>query len=169
MSGIDKACRAGALDALFAGRTALIVEDCPLLMLDLEHLLLSMGFSDVKLACDVASGLEIAAQCEIDVAVLEFKLRDGSVERLADALQANGAPLVIYSGHSPGAVMQRYPTAHFIAKPAREDEFMRHLAELFASDADTCDADCKFAPSQIVPDGAADCSHSKRPEFSADV
>lgn len=145
MSEYDGLREGGGSNFNAAGLTALIVEDNPLLMLDLEHVLRLIGFTDVKLAPDVATGLAIVERGDaIDVAILEFALRDGPIAPLAELLQRHGTPFIIYSGHSADRIRQSYPASPFIAKPGGEDEFASVLAGVM-----TKRAGAFIAPAQV--------------------
>ncbi|MGQ0457416.1 MAG: response regulator [Hyphomicrobium sp.] len=112
-------------------RTALIVEDCPLLMLDLEHQLQTMGFTDIHLASDLNTALEIVARgAPLQVAILDYVLRDQSSETLAEILQKNGTPFVIHTGHTPDKILQKFPAARYLAKPSTEHDLKTTIADL---------------------------------------
>lgn len=110
---------------------ALIVEDSPLLMLDLEYQLRDLGFTEIELACDVKTGLEIVARgADMHIAIVDYVLGDENSNDLVEVLQTSNTPFVIYTGHAREEIIKKYPAARYIAKPSKDDEFKIAIAEL---------------------------------------
>ena len=75
----------------------LIVEDEILTAMELEAVLSERGFEVVGIAQDAASARALAAECRIDLALVDVNLRDGRTGiRLGAELARDGAAKVIY-------------------------------------------------------------------------
>jgi DNA-binding response OmpR family regulator len=111
--------------------TLLLVEDEPLILLDLEYAVEDSGHHFVSASC-VAQALSHLAECTIDLAILDVNLGHGQTcVPVADELQQREIPFVLHSGdldrrnetiNKLGAVV--------IAKPAAAEKVVeRALAE----------------------------------------
>lgn len=111
--------------------TFLLVEDEPLILLDLEFAVEDSGHHFVSASC-LAQALNHLAECRIDVAILDVNLGRGQTcVPVADELQQMEIPFVLHSGdldrrnetiNKLGAVV--------IAKPAAAEMVVaRALAE----------------------------------------
>jgi DNA-binding response OmpR family regulator len=81
-----------------AGRTILLVEDEPLIALDICDCLQGAGAS-VLSAHTLSAGLRLASHPEVSVAVVDFRLGDGDGTAICDRLKDRGVPFVLYSGY----------------------------------------------------------------------
>lgn len=85
--------------------TVLLVENEPLIALDLEAMLLSVGVQGVHHVLSSGDALDWLRDHRPDLAVLDIFVTDGSSMPVADWLRGHGVPFVIHSGHtkqSPG-------------------------------------------------------------------
>jgi len=81
------------------GLRILLVEDDPLICLDLESSLSDLG-ATVMPASDVASALKIMAATAPDFAVLDFELGVETSEPIARAARNRNVPFLYLSGYS---------------------------------------------------------------------
>lgn len=113
------------------GRIILVAEDEFLIALDLEVLLQEAG-ARVRLAATVGEAVA-AARNGIDAALLDVSLADGEVFPAADLLTERGLPIVFHSGHAAtDELLERYPQAHALPKPAHERVLLATLSEALA-------------------------------------
>jgi CheY-like chemotaxis protein len=112
-----------------AGRSVLVVEDEPVIALDIVECFQRAGAS-VFSAHDVCMGLRLAAQPGLSAAVLDFGLSDGNGAELCERLIERGIPFVLHSG---------YPHAHeacrsavVVPKPAPPDQLVTAVARMLA-------------------------------------
>jgi DNA-binding response OmpR family regulator len=84
---------AGALE----GVRVLVVEDDPLLLMDLEALLLSAGAIVVGLCQTLGEALALSEQADFSVAVLDFRLGSETASPVARRLSHRGVPFVFYT------------------------------------------------------------------------
>jgi ActR/RegA family two-component response regulator len=110
----------------------LIVEDQSLIAMAMES-----SFEDDGLDCaTVGSSAEAMAWLEENtpsVAILDYKLKDGSCAALAEALRARGVPFLIYSGYPAQAACAELRGVPWIGKPAARDTLLKAIADLVVS------------------------------------
>lgn len=110
--------------------TILLVEDEPLILLDLEFAVEDSGNQFISAGC-VAQALGFIAECSIDVAILDVNLgRSETCMPVADELKRRAIPYILHSGdldRRDEAI--RKLGARVIAKPAASS---RVVAEAIA-------------------------------------
>jgi DNA-binding response OmpR family regulator len=82
-----------------AGHSVLVVEDEPLIALDIVHCFRAAGAS-ILIAYRLEDGLRLAEDPDISAAVLDFGFRDGDSSALCARLNERGIPFVLHSGYS---------------------------------------------------------------------
>ena len=82
-----------------AGRTILIVEDEPLIALDIQAAFEHVG-ADVVTACTLASATDLVEQDGLSGAVIDFGLRDGDADPLCGRLKQRAIPFILHSGYA---------------------------------------------------------------------
>lgn len=102
------------------GLPILIVEDQPLVALDLAEIVESFGGRVVGPIASVAEALVRVGQEQVAGAILDANLIDRDVTPLAIDLIERGTPFVVYTGTGlPDELAQAYPDLPIILKPAR--------------------------------------------------
>lgn len=124
---------AARVEPAFIGKRVLIAEDEILIALDLEDMLVRMGFTIAGLARDVASTLDLLHTTPIDVAVLDFQLGRDTVHPVTEALAGASIPFVLATGFKPD---RSYPEAPLLQKPYSFDEIKECMVQLLAAPAD---------------------------------
>ena len=105
-----------ALEVL-RGLRILLVEDDPLIRLDLESSLAELGAS-VTAASDVRKALTALEAAKLDFAVLDFELGAETSEPIAEAARAHNIPFLYLSGYSEhDERFSRWPGTRVLAKP----------------------------------------------------
>ena len=96
-----------------SGRRILVVEDEPLIALEIAQALKSAGAS-VVIAATLDDGLRLAEQDGLSAAVLDLVLGANDGASLCARLRERGIPFVIYSGRTdipvgcePGAIVSK--------------------------------------------------------------
>ncbi len=105
----------------------LVVEDDPILGLDLSEQLAEAGFTVVGPAMSAAAGVALVASEGCDVAILDVNLGRETSEAVAVALAARGVPFFVLSGYSSDQHPAAFKGAPLLLKPVR---IMQLLAEL---------------------------------------
>ena len=65
---------------------------------------------------------DIVASKQIDLAVLDMKVRDGTTTAVADALADRGIPFIFSSGSDVGAFPKRHIDRPMVSKPFLDDD-----------------------------------------------
>lgn len=81
-----------------AGCSILVVEDEPLIIMDIESAFDGSG-AELRVATSLKEGLLLAEQDGFSLAILDHGLPDGESTDLYAALQARGIPFIIYTGY----------------------------------------------------------------------
>ena len=108
----------------------LIVEDEPMMALDLQDLLVDAGFEVVGVAGRLDKALALIESKDFDVAVLDANLAGVSASPAGAALVTRGLPFVVLSGCSLAQQQDAFPSGHFLQKPCRPARLIDALNHL---------------------------------------
>ena len=100
-----------------AGHTVLVVEDEPLIALDIVDCFRTAGAS-VLIARKLEDGLRLAGHPDLTAAVVDFGLSDGEGSAVCELLNERGIPFVLHTGYPRTAVPANCTGTQLIAKPA---------------------------------------------------
>jgi DNA-binding response OmpR family regulator len=81
-----------------SGHTVLVVEDEPLIALDIVDAMRNAGAS-VLTAHKLMDGLRLASHPDLSAAILDFGLSDGEGTELCERLNQRGVPFILHSGY----------------------------------------------------------------------
>ena len=110
----------------------LIVEDEFMIAMILEDYLGDIGFEAKWQADNIPDALAlIAANPDIDGAILDVNLHGEPVRPVADALNARGVPFCFITGYGAGAATG-YPDAPIISKPFDMETFQATIQMLMS-------------------------------------
>jgi len=118
--------------APLAGRSILIVEDEPLIALDIAEGFRSAGAS-VLSAHNLQDGLRLAGHPDLSAAVLDFGLRDGEGTALCARLKDRRIPFVLHTGYQHTS--EACHAGVLVPKPTAPAELVSTVARLLASEA----------------------------------
>ena len=110
----------------------LVVEDEPLIGLDISGLLDAAGCEVVGPFRTAGPAIQSIADQHFDAAILDFTIADGTSVSIADALALKSVPFIWLSGYAADIVPERHRACPFVRKPFGSDA-------LFAALAGTCD------------------------------
>lgn len=108
-------------------RQALIVEDEPLIAIDLEAALRGLGFDVCGLASNPREAVELATSRRPDLVLMDLYLDDGceGIKAAKWLRYACEIPVLFVTGHSDRAtiarIRQMLPEVHLCAKPVAPD------------------------------------------------
>lgn len=108
-------------------RHVLVVEDEPLLALDLADELSRAGFDVLGPATTVASALGLLEVGRCDAAVLDVLLGNELSAPIVLRLQALRIPFVVITGYSSEQLSPEFACAVVLSKPARAEELISTL------------------------------------------
>jgi CheY-like chemotaxis protein len=95
----------------------LIVEDDPLLRLDLEDTILRLGVKSARSAANAALALKLIAERAPAFALLDVGLVEEKSFAVAERLAALGIPFVFVTGYAAGKVPDAYADRLLLTKP----------------------------------------------------
>jgi ActR/RegA family two-component response regulator len=117
------------MEANLKGRWILVVEDEPLVALDIAGSLTKVGAS-VLSATTLQEGLRLAEYPQLSAAILDLRLGEHVSVALCTRLTERRIPFVIYSGYAEVPAACR--TGVIVAKPAAPDTLVGALTQLLA-------------------------------------
>jgi DNA-binding response OmpR family regulator len=116
---------------MLTGRRILIVEDDPIIGLDLARTVLSAGMSVVGIAATTNVAQQLLHDNVIDAAVLDVRLEIGDTLDFAKQLQAQNIPY-LFQTSDPDLVAGYFsPPPIVLAKPYPPEKLIAALRELF--------------------------------------
>ncbi|MDO9382087.1 MAG: response regulator [Hyphomicrobiaceae bacterium] len=114
-----------------------IAEDDELILMVLEDILDELGCKVVGTAASVKGALSLIDSEPFDVAIVDVKLNDGSVEPFADELAKRRIPFALATGFASQDLIARYRGCPVLHKPYMMDDVRKALAKLPAPVAET--------------------------------
>lgn len=118
--------------ATLEGARILLVEDEPLVALDLRYELEDAGATITGIARTVAEAIAATEAGGIDLALLDGNLKGEPVDEVAQALDGQGVPFCFVSGYGREHLPQGFDHAPLIEKPFRPDMLRGTLTALLA-------------------------------------
>jgi DNA-binding response OmpR family regulator len=116
------------------GCRVLVVEDEPLIVLDIESMLEALGCVVAGTALDVGTARQLANNLAIDVALLDLVLKRDSTFDVAQILLSRSVPIILATGMDRGAVPERYAGLPILGKPFNQDELQEYLRRATSSE-----------------------------------
>lgn len=117
------------------GRKVLLVEDEPLLLMELTDIITEIGCEGIPSVGGLQGALEQARDLPLDAAVLDVNLAGQRVDPLANLLDARGIPFLFATGCSERLLPQQHRTRPLIEKPYRREEVAAALMRCLGADA----------------------------------
>ena len=111
------------------GRLILLVEDEPLIALDVEGGLRAAGARVVPTA-SVEFALYIAKRPQLSAAVVDLRLGKDDGVAVCRRLHRLGVPFVIYTGYPAAVIANEWADMPVIKKPARINDIVTALARV---------------------------------------
>jgi CheY-like chemotaxis protein len=113
--------------ALLKGRSILVVEDDPLIRLELTSLFESVG-AQVTATSTYEQAVTAIEQSQLCAALLDHGLQEDNIEPLCRLLAGRQIPYMFYTGYSD--LEQKYPRAIIVQKPASAEVLLTRMADL---------------------------------------
>jgi DNA-binding response OmpR family regulator len=108
-----------------AHHTVLLVEDDPLVGMDVERVLADAGYRVIGPAGNSADALAILGRESPDLTILDLNLHGEMAFAVFDVLDEAGRPFIILSGHSRQVVPSRHARRPFLQKPCDDRVLLR--------------------------------------------
>jgi PAS domain S-box-containing protein len=118
------------------GRRVLLVEDEPLVAMDLEAQLAEAGVTVVGPAPTVAAAKRLLAKEPLDAAVLDANLAGASVAEVAAALDEKGTPFLFATGYGPEGLPGDFRDRPVLTKPIPTADLLGTLRILLEAAVD---------------------------------
>jgi CheY-like chemotaxis protein len=108
----------------------LIVEDEPLIAMELEELVQELGCEPVGPAGDVPTALRLLADRELDAAVLDIKINGDTSFTIADELLRLGKPWIFTTGYGAEVLDGHYSDVPLVIKPFLREDVSALITEM---------------------------------------
>jgi len=118
----------GSVNPLF-GRSVLVVEDEPLIALELHDVLHAAGASTFA-ATNIEEALELIEYAQICAAIVDVKLGGDDCSSVCAALSRRSIPFIFYTGYSNAAALSAWPNAPAVGKPAESMTMVETIVRL---------------------------------------
>lgn len=99
------------------GKRIFLVEDEPLLLMDLQDLVEDFGCTVVASELNAGSALASARSLAVDVAVLDINLNGEPSDLVAEMLAGRGIPFIFASGYGSATRLLAHASHPVIGKP----------------------------------------------------
>ncbi len=113
---------------MLAGKHILVVEDEPIIALDLEAAVQDQQGIVIGPIGELTEAVRMAQTAQLDGAILDLRLRQQMARPVADALLARNIPFVYHSGQAHMTGPDDWPSAPAIIKPAAAEHVIKVLA-----------------------------------------
>jgi CheY-like chemotaxis protein len=113
------------------GLRLLLVEDEPLVAIELEELIRELGGEVVGPFSRVDPALDALRREPISGAVLDVQLENETTFRLVDVLLDRGNPLLFVTGGAPGSIPEKYRQLPRLPKPFDYFQFAQVAKSIF--------------------------------------
>jgi PAS domain S-box-containing protein len=115
-------------DPVLAGRRLLVIEDEPLIALEIGAYLDKAGADIAHHAGTEEEALQAIEANDFDGALLDANLQGCPVDRIASALTRRGAPFLFVTGYGRAGLPASFRQAPMLAKPFSEQELISAVA-----------------------------------------
>src|SRR5215510_16028208 len=112
------------VDASLSGKRVIIIEDEPLVSMDVESCLAAAGCEIVGTAGNLAMAKTLSAAAECDAALLDVNLGGHPVDELAATLTRRNIPFAFVTGYGRETLPQGFRDALMVRKPFSQDELV---------------------------------------------
>lgn len=114
--------------------SVLLVDDEPLIGLDLSDTLVGAGYEVIGPASTIATALSLLDRQTPRYAVIDVKVRDGLCLDLARQLRRQNVPFIIHTGYPrDGSDPMEFSEAPRLIKPASPSDLLQALMDLSAA------------------------------------
>jgi CheY-like chemotaxis protein len=116
------------------GARVLVVEDEPLLRLNLEDMLTELGCIIAASEGTVAKGLKVAQSEQIEIAVLDINLGGIRIDPVCHTLTARSIPFILTTGYDEDGLVEQGLASVVLEKPFSQEDLQAALMAVLAPD-----------------------------------
>ena len=114
-----------------AGRRIFIVEDEPIVAIDLKYTFEHAGATVPAISGSCRDALRAVQELDLDGAVLDYNLADGDSLPIAKALADQAVPFMFYSGGGDfSSIRKLWPQVTIVRKPTQSTKIVQALRDL---------------------------------------
>lgn len=117
-------------DAMLSGRRFLVIEDEPLVAMELTMLLRDAGAEVIGPAANATQALELIATAPVDAALLDGNLQGAMVDDIARALERRAVPFLFVSGYTREHLPPAFAAVAIVNKPFEAGPLIQAAAGL---------------------------------------
>ena len=114
------------------GKRILVVEDEPLLAMEIAGQLEDAGACVIGPVGNVAAALSLIEQYRFHGALLDANLAGNPIDEIAAALAVNNIPFVFVSGYNRGSLPKAFDAVELLPKPFDANRLLAAVAKLVA-------------------------------------
>lgn len=122
-----------AIGKVATAKRILVVEDEPMVAMDVQAMLQDAGMEVVGPAATSEAALALVGNGRIDAALLDANLGGRRVDDVAQALSQSGIPFAFATGYGRESLPPAFAAVPVITKPFAESELLRMVRGLLAS------------------------------------
>lgn len=108
----------------------LIIEDEPMLAIDIEETLTEAGYVVAGIAGELTKAMALIKDCDYEAAIVDANLAGVSAGPAARSLTARGIPFVVLSGYSEAQQSDDFVGARRLQKPCRSSQLIAALKDV---------------------------------------
>jgi DNA-binding response OmpR family regulator len=114
------------------GHAVLVLEDEPLICLDLAELLTNSG-ARVLTARRVDDAVRLAETAKLSAAVLDVKVKGQDCSAICRRLADRGVPFIFYTGYKTAPILSEWAKAPVVSKPSTPDDIVMSVVNCLTS------------------------------------
>ena len=115
------------------GKRILVIEDEPLVSMEIETYLSGSGATAIGPAGTVERARQLIESEKFDAALVDANLGGEPVDEIAKGLAAKGIPFLFLTGYGREALPEAFRNAGMIGKPYTREQLMMATSKLFES------------------------------------
>ncbi|UTP40897.1 response regulator [Phenylobacterium sp. LH3H17] len=108
----------------------LVVEDEPLIGMDIEDAIEEMGHEVVGPIAELDEALDIASNAALECAILDINIRGGHAYPVADMLRKRGLPMLLLSSYGEHSLPERLHKEARLPKPFTSAQLEKEIRDL---------------------------------------
>jgi CheY-like chemotaxis protein len=116
-----------SIPSALAGKSILIVEDEPLVALEVHGALSAAGASIIS-AATASEAIRLIGYAEISAALVDVQLGNENAARVCELLARRQIPFVFYTGRAEKTLFAHWPGVRVLTKPGSSEDIIAVLA-----------------------------------------
>jgi len=122
------------MPSISEARRVFIVEDEPLLVMDLEDMLTGLGHQVTAIATRLDKALQLAGSGDFNLVFLDINIARSKTFQVAAILRKRGIPFIFITGYGADGLIDGYRAAHLLTKPIGVKELEKMIAKALSAE-----------------------------------